>query len=751
MTVNTNKYLTKAILLVIGLLSLNIYAQNFLFKVNGNIENPSFDSKIRMLNKEILQVYKNDDKNKFYDNMFRFYILNGDYEKGLYYLNELRGSPIYKDIKYKEIIGIPFELYSLYKLNSERISNKDKYEKTFNLKLSTIPDQTKVYLASFFTSTEDKLKDNILSFLKTNIKNDSISLADAVTLCRYYTSYVIVKETNDIAVPLIKKVDFQQYNVNDSIVIKTKKGNEVSLRVIGYRKGEKQVPTILNFSIYNRGSFSHIEKLNAMKGFTIVYAYSRGIYLSNDKVEPFEFEVEDVNEVISWIIKQPWSDGKVGMIGGSYDGFSQWAAAKNLHPALKTIIPSASVGFGTDFPMYNNCFSPYMLRWLSYVKKETDYKLFNDDKKWLSVYNSYYKNGIAFNKLDSIYGKTNPIFQKWLTHPSFDKFWQSKASSKKDFTKINIPVLTFTGYYDADQRGAMYYYNEHSKYNKNADHYLVIGPYGHSDVISGISGEYQGYKIDPIAKISTEDISYQWFDYILKGGKKPEFLKDKVNYQVMGSNQWKSSPSIDKVSNGKLKLFLNKTKLQESKSKVDYISQKIDFLDRKDTLKGFDNERILDSLILGGNLKDKLIYESDVFNSPFEISGSIAGQLKVLINKKDIDVNINIYEKLSTGQYLKLSHEYFARASYSVDSNKRKLLKPNTIETIPIKNTFFMSRKIEKGSRLVLVLGINKSPDYQINYGTGKDVSSETIKDAKEPLEIKWYNDSYIELPITKN
>ena len=47
-----------------------------------------------------------------------------------------------------------------------------------------------------------------------------------------------------------------------------------------------------------------------------------------------------------------------------------------------------------------------------------------------------------------------------------------------------------------------------------------------------------------------------------------------------------------------------------------------------------------------------------------------------------------------------------------------------------------------------MILGIRKSPDAQINYGSGKDVSEETIDDAKEPLEIKWYNNSYIEIPI---
>ena len=61
------------------------------------------------------------------------------------------------------------------------------------------------------------------------------------------------------------------------------------------------------------------------------------------------------------------------------------------------------------------------------------------------------------------------------------------------------------------------------------------------------------------------------------------------------------------------------------------------------------------------------------------------------------------------------------------------------------------SKKISKGSRLVILLNINKSPYEQINYGTGKDVSEEGIEDGKDPMQIRWYNDSYITIPIWKD
>ena len=59
-----------------------------------------------------------------------------------------------------------------------------------------------------------------------------------------------------------------------------------------------------------------------------------------------------------------------------------------------------------------------------------------------------------------------------------------------------------------------------------------------------------------------------------------------------------------------------------------------------------------------------------------------------------------------------------------------------------------MSRRLEPGSRVFLVLSVIKSPERQINYGTGKDVSLETVRDAKPPLEIKWSGESYVDLPV---
>ncbi len=110
---------------------------------------------------------------------------------------------------------------------------------------------------------------------------------------------------------------------------------------------------------------------------------------------------------------------------------------------------------------------------------------------------------------------------------------------------------------------------------------------------------------------------------------------------------------------------------------------------------------------------------------------------------------LDLYELTTAGQYFALN-ESLQRASYARDRSTRHLLQPGKIENIHLDNNFIISKKLEKGSRLVITIGVNKSPNWQVNYGSGKDESDETMADGKLPLEIKWYNSSRITIPILR-
>jgi hypothetical protein len=145
------------------------------------------------------------------------------------------------------------------------------------------------------------------------------------------------------------------------------------------------------------------------------------------------------------------------------------------------------------------------------------------------------------------------------------------------------------------------------------------------------------------------------------------------------------------------------------------------------------------------------VFVSDPLAKAAEFSGLFSGRLDFTVNKMDMDLNITLYELLASGDYVRLfSPTYEVRASYARDRTHRHLLKAGERQELAYKSERLTSRQLQKGSRLVMVLGISKRPDREINYGTGGDVSAESIADGKVPLKIQWFGDSYLEIPVRR-
>ena len=543
------------------------------------------------------------------------------------------------------------------------------------------------------------------------------------------------------------------YIVQDSLLIKTRDGAYVSALMVSKKNVMEPLPVIFQFTIYARLTDIRKVKFAADKGYVGVIAYTRGKrYSPIAEVLAYEYDGRDAYDVIDWISKQSWCNGKVGMMGGSYNGFTQWAAAKKLHPALKTIVPSAAAAPGLDVPMMNNVVMSFPFSWVYYVSnnKFLDEKGYRD-KKWNEMLQKWFESGTAYPTMDSIIGNSaNTMFRRWLEHPAYDAYWQNMIPYKNDFAQITIPVLTTTGYYDGGQVGALYYMREHLKYNPKAEHYLLIGPYGHVGSQGFPDSVFAGYKIDPIANVPIHAIIYEWFDYVLKGADRPGFLKDKINYQPMGSNEWKHAPSLQSVASDTMRLYLDNredgslTRMKPRKKGYSLLA--VDFKNRADRHSYYYvNNVIYDSLFDGGGL----MFKSEPLKESIELSGNFTGNMSVTINKKDIDYSIVLFEKMPDGKYFYLSY-FMGRASYSNGNTERKLLVSGKNTRLPFTNSYFTSRKLSKGSRIVIIVNINKSPFEQINYGTGKNVNEETIQDAGEPLKIKWHNDGFIDLPVSR-
>jgi uncharacterized protein len=383
---------------------------------------------------------------------------------------------------------------------------------------------------------------------------------------------------------------------------------------------------------------------------------------------------------------------------------------------------------------------------------------YNDHARWKRLEHDWYASGRAYRDLEKIDGTPNPIFDRWIAHPSYDPYWQSVIPFRDDFARIKIPVLNTAGYYYGGPGAAVYYFTQHNRYNPKAEHYLLIGPYDHVEAQRGTGNafdedteEISGYKRDPVALINITDLRYEWFDYVLRNAPKPAILQEKVNYEVTGANVWKHAPSFSAMANRRQRFYFTRGQKDESgrlavkkPARQEFINQSIDFADRSDVDKRRPGGAVLDKDIDNTN---GLVFVSEPFPKAPEVSGLFAGQLDLVTNKRDFDFGVALFELTPHGEYMQLA-PFWSRASYVADLSQRRLLTPGKRQRLTFTGVRLMSHQFAPGGRLVAVLSIIKEPGREINYGTGRQVIGETISDAKEPLAIKWYNDSYIDVPV---
>jgi putative CocE/NonD family hydrolase len=710
---------------------------------------------------QAIGVYKDGNRDRYFDNLFRMQMVagrNADATTTLASLAALRGN---------RVSGSAIAADALYAiLATARQQARDApfesvFRRVFAGELARLDDKTSALAIRALGVNHFALDRAVDRAIQQQTGKETISLADALQLIKAYQIQQAFRTIVPLADPLVAFDDERRYVIDRNIQVRTPDGATVCAMVVRQRSAARRLPALLNFTIYADSESNLADaRRAASNGYAGVIGLTRGKRCSPDKPVPYEHDGSDAAALIDWIAVQPWSDGRVGMYGGSYEGFTQWAAAKHLPKALKTMIPAVAVAPGIDVPMDGNLFLSFVYPWPFYT---TDVKALDDSTyfnfpRWNRLNHDWYVSGRAYRDLDKIDGTPNPIFDTWIAHPTYDAYWQSMIPYEADFANINIPVLQTAGYYYGGPGAAVYYLSQHYKYNPRAESYLVIGPYDHVlgqrglvTALGDTTYVLSGYKVDPVALTDFGELRYQWFDYIFKGAPKPALLKDKVNYQVMGENVWKHAPSIAAMSDQALRYYLIALRegdhyraSERNPATSTTVLQNVDLADRTD----------VDRRSPGGGIVDRAIdrwngieFVSNPLHSPIEVSGLFSGRLEFITNKRDFDVNISLYELTPKNEYVLLS-TYWTRASAVGDLAKRQLLTPGERERLDFKSVRLTSRQLQPGSRISVLINIIKQPGMQINYGTGQDVSDETVDDAREPLSIQWFGDSFVDVPI---
>lgn len=582
---------------------------------------------------------------------------------------------------------------------------------------------------------------------------DTLALDEAVALARSWLADRTYRALAPVVGPVLAEAESRRYAIDDTVRVPLRDGNVLSAVVVRPRRFTGPQPAVLEFTIYANPQNRLTALESAANGFIGIVATTRGKGASAGPVRPFEPDADDARDLLDWIARQPWSDGTVGMIGASYAGFTQWAAAKSLHPALRTIVPVVAVAPGVDFPREQGIVLNFQFAWARYVAAgpSLDEAAFADRARWHRLDSTWFARGTRYRDLDLLDGAPNPAFRRWLDHPTYDAWWRAMVPQAPAYRRLAIPVLTITGYFDGAQPGALHYQRAHLAARPDADHVLLIGPWDHFGAQRRPAPFLGGERLDPVASVDVTALVYGWLAHVLRGAPRPALLADRVNFQVMGTNTWRHVPTLAAMATDTIRLHFAPARDGARDGRLTAspargaTTLRVDLADRTVTSGVFiapGRDTVLDRA-------NAVVFESEPLPAATTVSGAVTGALELVLDRRDADLFVVLYERTAAGEYRQLTYA-LGRASLARDPTRRRLLVPGRRERLPITGARVTSRVVAAGSRLVAVVGVNKGPQAQVTYGSGKDPSDETIRDAGRPLRLDLLGTSAVRIPVLR-
>jgi putative CocE/NonD family hydrolase len=323
-----------------------------------------------------------------------------------------------------------------------------------------------------------------------------------------------------------------------------------------------ELPIILNrtpYGVPQRDSidFSRNAYFGAMakEGFIFVFQDIRGKFGSEGQMEMFKpmyhktnpaavDESTDCFDTIDWLVKNvSGNNGKAGIRGISYDGWTSLVATVDPHPALKAASEQASPAdmfLGDDFH-HNGAFRLSYGFEYAYLFEHEKGRNSNFPFPQFDLYDWYLQLGSLKNVNEKYFHNKLPTWNEFAKHPNYDTFWQKRSAF--NYVRFpGIPILHVGGYYDQeDQNGPQELYARMEKKDSFNRNYIMLGPWNH--------GKWGMAKADSLGKIGFKvntatlfhEKEKQWFDHWLKGTGNQ--MVEEANCFQTGSNQWKNYSS----------------------------------------------------------------------------------------------------------------------------------------------------------------------------------------------------------------
>jgi len=520
---------------------------------------------------------------------------------------------------------------------------------------------------------------------------------------------------------------------------------------------------------------------------------SEGTYVMNRPLAGTPFNPTEVDhstdawDTIEWLSKNvPESNGKVGIIGGSYDGFTPLMALVNPHPALKVAVPMNPMvdGWRGDDWFHHGAFRQINL---AYILEQVVTR--RNDAHWFTShyddYDMYLRAGSAGELARQRGVEQSGFWRKVVAHPSYDEFWQSQAVDKILAKQpVTVPTLLVHSLWDAeDIYGPIAVYKAIKPNDKDNKVFLVLGPWNHG----GQDGD--GSKLGAIRFSSDtglhfrEEILMPFLDRYLKDDASAPPIAPVTAFET-GTNKWRALNSwpagctsgcaiapatLRLAANAKLNLT-NTTPTPlgapAQKSAYDeYIAdpaKPVPFRQRPIPQFGYDEAKgqtwprwLVDDQREASGRTDVLTYTTGVLTAPVKISGEPIANLLASTSGTDADWVVKLIDVYPDqvaaqpemgGYQLMISADIF-RGRYRESWATAKPIAANTPLayrfSLPNANHVFLP-----GHRIMVQIQSSWFPLYDRNPQTFvPNIFNAQPADYKKATQ-RIYHDSYIELPL---
>ena len=505
----------------------------------------------------------------------------------------------------------------------------------------------------------------------------------------------------------------------------------------------------------------------AKRGYVFVVQDVRGKYDSEGVPYPFVNEPDDGYLTQTWIATQQWSNEKMGTLGDSYYGYTQWASAPLQNPHLKTMITSVTTTdpYGEEFYINGAFHLRTRLEWL-YECWGTRAMLFHGVKPELIPINFRH---LPLITADEAAGQAVKCYKDIIKHPNRDAYWKGR-SGDYPFDQVAVPVLHIAGWYDIFLRGQLKDYVAMTKKaatpEARRNQKLVVAAWHHEISRFGPPEERgfgPGKDIDfgPDADPDLMTLCLRWFDYWLKGIDNGIMDEPPVRIFIMGENKWRYEKEWPLVrtqytkyyfhSNGRANSMhgdgvLNTNAPQNQEPPDTYIydpndpvpSAAEDLWYFLDTVK---DQRIIEKR------DDVLVYTTPPLKEAVEVTGPLSVKLFASSTARDTDFTGKLVDVHPHG-YAQYIQEGIIRARYRESRENPSLIDPGKIYEYTI-GLWATSNLFKIGHKIRVEISSSNFPRFDRNPNTGHEfgMDAETVKttqkiyhDAKHP--------SHITLPI---